>query len=77
MRVVKIEWIDASYNSSSYDKYDVREFGPVTLETVGWLVEERPDCYILAMELHPRDNFRYLCSIPKSGVVKVTGLRVR
>jgi hypothetical protein len=71
---VEIEWIDAAYNYSTWERDEIKsKFNLVALETTGWLVEERPDCYIIAMEHNvSEDTFRHLCAIPKSGIKKVT-----
>ncbi len=70
MQKVEIVWKDAAYNRSTWERDEIEgKFGLVELETAGWLVMEKPDCYILAMEHNiSEDTFRHLCAIPKSGV---------
>lgn len=70
---IEITWVDASYNPSTWEKDEIeRKFDLVELRTVGWLVMEKSDCYVLAMEHNmSEDTFRHLCSIPKSGIKSV------
>jgi len=73
MKRVEVIWIDAAYNYSTWERDEIeRKFGLVELKTVGWLVMEKPDCLVLAMEHNvSEDTFRHLCAIPKSGIKKV------
>lgn len=76
MQVVVITWTDAAYNTGIYDKEDLHDFGLITMTTVGYLIEEREDCYILASEHYSdQGRFRHLQAIPKSGVTQVRKLR--
>ena len=73
MRKIEITWLDAAYNTSTWERDEIdRKFGLVELNTVGWLVMEKPDCYILAMEHNvDEDTFRHLCAVPKSCVTSI------
>lgn len=67
MQRIEITWDDASYNSSTWDRNALlKDFGLVKLITTGWLVAEKPDCYVLALEYNlDDDTFRHVCAIPK------------
>ena len=76
MKIVKIDLLDMAYNTSTYSREEIKDFGPVKLSCVGFLAEERPDCYIIAKDYQPgEDTFRHLSAIPKVNCVKVTTLR--
>jgi len=74
---VEIEWTDASYNYSTWERDEIAsKFSLVKLRTTGWLVMEKPDCYILVMEWNTsEDTFRHLCAIPKVSIESIKGSR--
>ncbi len=75
MQVISIKWIDAAYSDGTYDKDELKDFKTLELLTVGWLLEEREDSYLIAAErFGNRDRFKYLHTIPKSGIVEVIKL---
>ncbi len=71
MQTIKIQWIDSSFNNGIWDKNEIQHFGLVTIVTVGFLVEEREDCYIICTEYYDPVDFRRVQAIPKSGIVEV------
>jgi hypothetical protein len=75
--IVEILWDDAAYNSASWSAGDLRrDFGLASLSTVGWLVEEKPDCFILASERNIQESsFRHIVAIPKSCVKHIRKIR--
>lgn len=76
MDTVRIKWIDASYSTGTWGRKDTKDFGLKELESVGMLVEERKDCYIVAGQHDAEDDqFRHLEAIPKAGVIEVRKLR--
>lgn len=77
MQIAEITWDDASYNSSSWDRHALhKDFGLVRLVTVGWLVEEKSTCYVLAQEYNKdEDSFRHICAIPKSCISAIRKFR--
>ncbi len=75
MQLVQITWVDAAHNNSIYDREDIQLFGLLAMKTIGHLIEERDDCYILATELFPDgERWRHMFAIPKSGVVAILSL---
>ena len=73
MFIVEIYWKDAAYSSASWSVSDLhKDFGLIGLRTVGWLVEEKPDYFILACERNIEEpSFRHIIAIPKSGIKHV------
>jgi len=73
MKRIEITWIDAAYNTSTWERDEIDpKFGLVKLETIGWLIMEKPKYYVLAMEHNiDEDTFRHLCAIPKSGIISI------
>jgi len=73
MQVVEVTWIDAAYNGSCWDFKEMQNnFGLVNLKTVGYLVEERTDCYVLCLEENIGEKtYRHICALPKSGIQSV------
>jgi hypothetical protein len=66
LQIVKIKLIDMSYNTSTRDVNHLNDFGLVKIELCGFLVEERPDCIIVAKEYQAEESqWRHLTAIPK------------
>lgn len=69
MKVVRIVSQDMAHTQSPTDAYDISEldwFGLVEIVSVGLLIEERNDCYIIAKEYNSKNNTaRQLTAIPK------------
>lgn len=79
-RMVKVESIDMAFSASTsvWNSETIKDFGLVNLETVGWLIEDREDCLVLAKEIQPEEEqLRHLTAIPKVCITKVTDLRRR
>ncbi len=75
MQIVVIKSFDMSYNTGIWDKDDISGFGLVDLEIVGWLVEDREDCLIIASESQPEENqLRHLVAVPKVCIKEMTKL---
>ena len=76
MKIVRIDLIDMAYNSDTWKRHELHLFKPVHLSSVGFLIEEREDCYIISKDYQPdEDTFRHLSAIPKVIVTKITTLR--
>jgi len=74
--IVRVESFDMSFNTGVWDIEHLENFGLVKLDIVGWLIEDREDCVIIAKELQPDENqIRHITAIPKVNIVKVTKLR--
>ncbi len=71
MDIIRIKCFDASFHSGSWDRNGIKTgFGLIGLDIVGWLVEDRKDCIIVASEYDPEDDrFRHLQAIPKVCIV--------
>jgi len=66
MEIVKIKCIDMAYSNGSWELGHISDFGLVKIEIVGYFVEDRPDCVIVAKEHWAEDNqVRHLSAIPK------------
>lgn len=77
MDIVRIKCFDMSYNSSVWDRKGIKaDFGLVDLDIIGWLVEDREDCIVIASESQPAEGqFRHLIAIPKVCIREVEKLR--
>lgn len=66
MDIVKVKCIDMCYHTGTWARRDIKELGLIDLEVVGWLVEDRKDCVVIAKEHMPEDDqFRHVSVIPK------------
>ena len=76
MRVVRIKCFDMSFNSSTWTQREItQDFGLIYLDIVGWLIEERKNCIIIASEYQPSEKqFRHLQAIPRVCIQKVITL---
>ena len=78
MNIVKVKCFDMTYSSGVWSRKDISNFGLVNLEIVGWLVEDREDCIVIAKEYNQiEDEFRHLSAIPKVCIKELTKLRAR
>lgn len=77
MDIVRIKSFDMSYNSSTWDKNAIKaDFGLVDLDIVGWLIEDREDCIVIASEYQPiEEQFKHLIAIPKVCIKEMEKLR--
>ena len=77
MQRIEIIWDDAAYNNNAWERKEIdKDFGLMELASVGWLVTERPDCYVIATEYDKdQDRFRHVCAIPKSGIKSMRKFR--
>lgn len=76
MDTVRIEWTDAAYSEGTWSKKAIKDFGLKELVSVGLLVENRPDCYVVAGQHDTEDDqYRLLEAIPKVCIKKVIKLR--
>ena len=72
MDIVKVKCFDMSYSRGVWSRKDMGNFGLIDLEVVGWLVEEREDCIILADEYQPEDDqFRHITAISKACIKEI------
>ena len=79
MKIVKVKLLDMCYDTDSktHDLDDIEWFGLIELEVVGWLVEDREDCIIVAKEFTIKEkSIRHLTAIPKKMIVEVKYLRI-
>lgn len=74
MKIAIIKWVDAAYNSSSWDRNALKkDFNLIELITVGQLFEEKEDSYILASEYAlSEDTFRHIVAVPKSCIKDIS-----
>lgn len=72
-RVLMVYWRDAaSYGSELWSQEDAAKLGPVEMLTVGVLVADNDDCYVLAAEYQAIDGrVRSVLTIPKVCVIDV------
>lgn len=76
MDTVRIEWTDAAYSEGTWGSKAVKGFGLKELVSVGILVDNRPDCYIIAGQHDTEDDqYRLLEAIPKVCVKSVTKMK--
>ncbi len=82
-KLVHIFWHDAAmHGSQQVSKDNLIEYGIIYGHIAGWLVYENKDFVTIAMDLFPKsnqnsqDSFRSLHSYPKSGIEKITTLKV-
>ncbi len=77
MKAVMVELTDMAFSTGTWNVNETKTFGPVTIHTVGWLVEDRQDCIILAEEWQISENqWRHLTAIPKINIIAVHTLHV-
>jgi len=76
MDIVRIKSFDMSYNTGTWVRKDIQSnFGLIDLDIVGWLVEDREDCVVVAGEYQPEDEqFRHLQAIPKVCIKEIIKL---
>ena len=66
MKIVKVKCLDMSYNTGSWELGHLADFGLVRIEMVGYLVEDKADCIVIAKEYHEHEHsVRHLTAIPK------------
>lgn len=74
-RLILVEWEDAAkYTNNTYTKEAaLKNCTPMLIVTIGILVEETPESYLLASDLN-MDNkkFRDIMTIPKTCVKRIT-----
>lgn len=76
MQIVRIKSFDMSFNTETWDKNTIKDFGLVELDIVGWLVEKRDDCVVIAKEHQPgEEQFRHLTAIPNVCIKEIQILR--
>lgn len=76
MQVVRIKSFDMSYNTGTWDKDTIKNFGLVDLDIIGWLIEDREDCVVIASEYQPtEDTYRHLIAVPKVCIKEIKKLR--
>ena len=76
MQAVRIKSFNMSYNTGVWHKDNIKDFGLVDLDTIGWLIEDREDCIVIALEHQPNENtYRHLVAIPKVCIKEVIQLR--
>lgn len=69
--MVLVRWLDSALRYGQHAAKDLADFGPVKMETIGWLVRMDDATLVLAMELvHDGDNTEYrgLVAIPRFAV---------
>lgn len=78
MEIVKIKFVDMTFNSEVWARKDISSFDLIEIEIVGWLAEDRKDCIVVAKEYYPEnDQFRHLSAIPKVCVREIRKFRIR
>lgn len=76
MQAVRIKSFDMSFSSGTWHKDSVKDFGLVYLDIIGWLVEEREDCIVIASEYQSDgQQFRHLMAIPKVCIMEIRKYR--
>jgi hypothetical protein len=72
MDIVRVKCVDTAYNTGTWARKDIATgFGTMILDIVGWLVDDREDCVIIASEYQPQeDEFRHLQAIPKACITE-------
>lgn len=64
--VAWVRWIDSALRHGQYNQTELRDFKPVEMESVGWLIRETPDHIVIALEIFPADaDIRSACVIPR------------
>ena len=75
MDIVRVKMLDMSYNNDTWARKDIKGFSLIELDIVGWLVEDREDCVIVAKEyMQEDDQFRSLSAIPKVCIKEIKKL---
>ena len=77
MQMVVVKYFDMTFTTNVWDRKEIKAgFGLSNLEMIGWIVEEREDCIILAKEYQPEEEqFRHLTAIPKVCIQEIIKLR--
>ena len=72
MKEVRVYWVDACWESGTYDLESLAAIKPIEMITRGLLVAEVNDCYYLATDEMPLDKcYRHIHLIPKNYVSRV------
>jgi hypothetical protein len=71
MDIVRVQCVDTSYNTGTWARKDIATgFGTMTLDIIGWLIDDREDCVIIASEYQLEDDqFRHLQAIPRPCII--------
>lgn len=71
--IVIIHWWDAaSWGNSLHTRTDAGDLGLIPLWTVGFLVAEKKDCFLIAGEEQAEDGrFRHIVSVPKNEIIEM------
>lgn len=82
-KLVHIAWHDAAiHGTGQYTVEEAKDYGIMRGHVAGWLVNETKEFVTIAMDFFPkqkdneRDTFRTLQSYPKSGIEKMTVLKI-
>jgi len=82
-KLVHIKWHDAAMHGTDQVTIDnVKDYGIMDGHIAGWLIDETDRHVTIAMDYFPtqkdnyKDSFRTLQSYPKSGIEKITVLKV-
>lgn len=51
MEIILIDWVDAQTISGQYSIEDFKDELPVKAKSVGFLIADKKDCYIIADEM--------------------------
>lgn len=78
MKIVKIDWLDAQIvGSDTYSRKEAEQRGLIQVESVGILVSENKKEIVIATDYFPEhDTFRSIQVYPKSGIKRITRMKV-
>lgn len=78
-RLVLVEWLDASNSHSQWNdsEVDAFGFGLLPLLSVGFIVREKKDYILLAIEkrIKEQQGWRFLQAIPRNRITRIVELQ--
>ena len=74
-KIVRVEWEDASFSASSYNKDKPEETDTAMSRSVGYLIENNRRIVKLGFEIFDNGEIRRIEAIPKGMIRKITYLK--
>lgn len=71
--VVRVEWVDCAYNAgATFSVSEARKFGPLHIQTVGFLIQDGKNGVVVAKEVYDdEETVRHVTAIPRPNIIKV------
>lgn len=74
MKIVKIQWTDSSSPTSNWISKDTLSRKPITLESVGFLIEKNEEATVI-VQGYDNDFYHKAMIIPNCSIKKITVIK--